>query len=70
MKNKKPEVPNDVDPFFRSKNRPCGRCQKPFDTTPRNRYFCDQCWVTVRNKGEGAFDYAHIHRRASIEPED
>ena len=32
-----------ADPYFKPRLRECGRCSKPFETTPRWRYFCEKC---------------------------
>ena len=32
-----------ASPNFKPRLRDCGRCSKPFETTPRWRYFCGKC---------------------------
>ena len=32
-----------ADPNFKARLRECGRCSRPFETTPRWRYFCPKC---------------------------
>ena len=42
----KPPEPGDhdhADPFFKSRSRLCGKCQRPFETTPKYRYYCGLC---------------------------
>ena len=38
-----PGDPESADPNFKPRLRDCGRCSKPFETTPRWRYFCGKC---------------------------
>ena len=32
-----------ADPNFKPKVRPCGKCQRPFETSAKYRYFCGLC---------------------------
>ena len=36
-----------ADPNFKPRLRDCGKCSRPFETTPRWRYFCPKCRATV-----------------------
>ena len=31
------------DPNFKPRLRPCGKCQRPFETSAKWRYFCRRC---------------------------
>ena len=42
----KPGDEDHADPNFKARLRECGRCAKPFETTPRWRYFCGRCRAT------------------------
>ena len=42
----KPLWPGYADQYFTARNRPCGKCSRPFTTTPRWRYFCPKCRAT------------------------
>ena len=35
-----------ADPNFKKRLRECGRCARPFETTPAWRYFCEKCRVS------------------------
>ena len=47
----KPLPPGYADAHFKARLRDCGKCSRPFETTPRWRYFCPKCrsTKTVRN---------------------
>ena len=32
-----------ADPNFKARLRDCGKCSRPFETTPGFRYFCPRC---------------------------
>ena len=38
-----PGDPDHADPHFRPRSRLCGKCQRPFVTSAKYRYFCWGC---------------------------
>ena len=40
-----------MDRHFKPRERMCGRCSKPFTTTPLRRYLCKGCWTSVSKHG-------------------
>lgn len=40
------------DPYFKMKQRPCGRCGRRFFTTPLRRYNCRPCFDRDDRKGD------------------
>ena len=38
--------PDHADPTFKPRLRDCGRCSRPFETSPAWRYFCPKCRVS------------------------
>ena len=36
-----------ADPNFKPRLRPCGKCQRPFETSAKYRYFCGLCRVAA-----------------------
>ena len=43
----KTAVPKNADPYFRPKLRQCGKCGRPFTTTPLRRYLCAGCFTSA-----------------------
>ena len=50
------------DPYFKPKQRDCGRCGQQFETTPKRRYFCRDCFVNLARFGVVEFEPARSMR--------
>ena len=50
--------PDSSDPHFRARSRACGKCQRPFETTAKYRYYCPVCRAAPARKHTPIKEYS------------
>ena len=62
---KPPEIgeADHADPHFKPRLRDCGRCARPFETSPAWRYFCPKCRVNPVVKKTALHTFSMFQKR-------